>query len=101
MPCARSATRQTNSTARRTTSRRRSAGAQCVECHMPTQTYMLVDPRRDHSLRIPRPDLSLKLGVPNACNQCHPRQGCEMGEGAFYQVVGQQDLLNNRINVRY
>jgi predicted CXXCH cytochrome family protein len=47
------------------------AGARCVECHMPTRTYMVVDARRDHSIRIPRPDLSVKLGVPNACNQCH------------------------------
>ncbi len=48
-----------------------SAGAQCVECHMPTHTYMVVDPRRDHSIRIPRPDLSVKLGTPNACTNCH------------------------------
>ncbi|MEE9149080.1 MAG: tetratricopeptide repeat protein, partial [Candidatus Tectomicrobia bacterium] len=48
-----------------------SSGAKCVSCHMPTRTYMEIDPRRDHSLRIPRPDLSLKLGVPNACTQCH------------------------------
>jgi len=45
--------------------------AQCVECHMPTRTYMMVDVRRDHSIRVPRPDLSTKLGTPNACNQCH------------------------------
>jgi len=32
---------------------------------------MVVDPRHDHSLRIPRPDLSVELGTPNACNQCH------------------------------
>jgi tetratricopeptide (TPR) repeat protein len=38
---------------------------------MPTTTYMVVDPRRDHSLRVPRPDLSVKLGTPNACNECH------------------------------
>jgi len=48
-----------------------STGAQCVECHMPSRTYMVVDPRRDHSMRIPRPDLSIELGVPNACSQCH------------------------------
>ena len=48
-----------------------SEGAQCVNCHMPAKTYMVVDPRRDHSFRIPRPDLSVKLDVPNACNQCH------------------------------
>jgi Tfp pilus assembly protein PilF len=38
---------------------------------MTTATYMVVDARRDHSLRVPRPDLSVKLGVPNACNGCH------------------------------
>jgi predicted CXXCH cytochrome family protein len=43
----------------------------CVSCHMPTHTYMVVDQRHDHSLRIPRPDLSVKLGTPNACNDCH------------------------------
>ena len=32
-----------------------SKGAQCVECHMPEKKYMVVDPRRDHSIRIPRP----------------------------------------------
>ena len=32
---------------------------------------MVVDPRRDHSLRIPRPDLTVKMGTPNACNGCH------------------------------
>jgi len=46
-------------------------GAMCVECHMPEKTYMVVDPRRDHSIRVPRPDLSVKLGTPNACNRCH------------------------------
>lgn len=46
-------------------------GSQCVNCHMPSTTYMAVDPRRDHSLRIPRPDVSVKLGTPNACTGCH------------------------------
>jgi tetratricopeptide (TPR) repeat protein len=53
------------------------AGAQCVACHMPTSTYMQVDPRHDHSLRIPRPDRTLTLGVPNACNQCHMDRGAQ------------------------
>ena len=48
-----------------------SPGARCAECHMPTRTYMVVDARHDHSLRIPRPDLSVALGTPNACNNCH------------------------------
>jgi predicted CXXCH cytochrome family protein len=46
-------------------------GNQCVDCHMPSRVYMGVDARRDHSLRTPRPDLSLKIGTPNACNDCH------------------------------
>lgn len=54
-----------------------SAGAQCVNCHMPETTYMVIDPRRDHSLRIPRPDLSVSLGTPNACSTCHAEQGAE------------------------
>ena len=48
-----------------------SAGALCVNCHMPTKTYMVVDMRRDHSFRVPRPDFSVAYGTPNACNQCH------------------------------
>ncbi len=48
-----------------------SRGASCVECHMPSRHYMIVDPRRDHSLRVPRPDLSVQLGTPNACTACH------------------------------
>ncbi len=46
-------------------------GAECAGCHMPTVSYMVVDPRHDHAMRIPRPDLSEKLGTPNACNDCH------------------------------
>jgi len=46
-------------------------GAQCVDCHMPSRTYMVIDPRRDHRFAIPRPDLSDSLGSPNACVSCH------------------------------
>ncbi len=46
-------------------------GTACVDCHMPAETYMVVDPRRDHSFRVPRPDLSVALGTPNACSGCH------------------------------
>jgi len=48
-----------------------SPGAQCVACHMPSKNYMQIQARPDHSLRIPRPDLSVKIGTPNACTQCH------------------------------
>ena len=48
-----------------------SKGAQCAACHMPTSTYMTVDPRHDHFIRVPRPDLSVQNGTPNACTHCH------------------------------
>jgi tetratricopeptide (TPR) repeat protein len=41
---------------------------------MRDRTYMVVDPRHDHSFRVPRPDLSVTLAVPNACNACHADQ---------------------------
>jgi predicted CXXCH cytochrome family protein len=47
-------------------------GSACVDCHMPSRTYMGIDERRDHRLAVPRPDLSIELGVPNACTAaCH------------------------------
>ncbi len=48
-----------------------SEGARCANCHMPERTYMVVDPRRDHSFRIPRPDLSAAVGSPDPCTGCH------------------------------
>ena len=56
-----------------------SAGALCVNCHMPSKTYMGVDDRRDHSIRVPRPDLSASIGTPNACTQCHADRTAEWG----------------------
>ena len=51
-----------------------STGGSCIACHMPQRNYMVVDPRADHSIRNPRPDLTLRLGVPNACQDCHEDQ---------------------------
>lgn len=48
-----------------------SAGATCVGCHMPERTYMVVDPRRDHRLGVPAPELSAKIGAPDPCISCH------------------------------
>ncbi len=54
-------------------------GANCLDCHMPATKYMVVDPRRDHSWRVPRPDLSMKIGSPNTCNWegCHPDKSAD------------------------
>jgi len=65
----------------------------CVECHMPARVYMGIDERRDHSFRVPRPDLAASIGVPNACNACHldrpPEWAAEamlgMGDGTAAQ----------------
>jgi len=54
-----------------------SEGARCAACHMPATTYMVVDPRHDHSFRIPRPDRGAALGVPDACTRCHADQDAE------------------------
>jgi tetratricopeptide (TPR) repeat protein/copper chaperone CopZ len=48
-----------------------SKGSLCVNCHMPGKIYMGNDLRHDHSFRVPRPDLSVKYGTPNACSNCH------------------------------
>jgi len=48
-----------------------SSGAQCTNCHMPENRYMGVDDRRDHSFKIPRPDISQTFDTPNACIKCH------------------------------
>jgi predicted CXXCH cytochrome family protein len=65
-----------------------SEGARCVACHMPERTYMVVDPRHDHSLRIPRPDLSQRLGTPNACNACHADRDPAWAEAAVARWYG-------------
>ncbi len=65
-------------------------GTQCVECHMPATTYMVVDPRREHSLRIPRPDLTITHGTPNACNGCHIANDAKWAAQAVEQWYGHQ-----------
>jgi tetratricopeptide (TPR) repeat protein len=64
------------------------AGNQCVECHMPATTYMVVDPRRDHSLRVPRPDLTITQGTPNACNGCHSEKDAQWAANVIEQWYG-------------
>jgi len=44
---------------------------------MPSRLYMGVDARRDHSMRIPRPELSLISDAPNACENCHEDRGAD------------------------
>jgi predicted CXXCH cytochrome family protein len=60
----------------------------CASCHMPTRTYMVVDRRHDHSLRVPRPDVSEKLGTSNACNDCHADKTPEWAASAIERWHG-------------
>jgi len=65
------------------------SGTLCINCHMHGQYYMGVDYRRDHSFRVPRPDLSMKYGVPNACNQCHADKSNQWAENYITQWHGE------------
>jgi predicted CXXCH cytochrome family protein len=67
-----------------------SAGAKCASCHIPAKNYMVIDARADHSFRIPRPDLSVKIGTPNACNGCHERNSAQWAADAVAQWYGPQ-----------
>ena len=63
-------------------------GSACIACHMPERTYMVVDPRRDHSLRSPRPDLAVKFGVPDVCTGCHKVRGPAWAESQIQKWYG-------------
>lgn len=43
----------------------------CVDCHMPTTTYMARDVRHDHGFTVPDPALTVSHDVPSACDRCH------------------------------
>jgi tetratricopeptide (TPR) repeat protein len=63
-------------------------GAQCVNCHMVGQFYMGNDYRRDHSFRNPRPDLTISIGTPNACNDCHTDKTVAWSQGFIEKWYG-------------
>lgn len=65
-------------------------GAQCISCHMPGRYYMEVDFRHDHSFRVPRPDLSVRFGSPNACNDCHQDKSAEWAARAVEKWHGEE-----------
>src|SRR5690625_4470052 len=62
--------------------------SQCINCHMPGRYYMEVDFRRDHSFRVPRPDLSVEFDTPNACNDCHGEQSPQWAADAIERWYG-------------
>ncbi len=67
--------------------------ANCVSCHMPTRNYMVVHARLDHSIRVPRPDLSARLGTPDACSTCHAGKSAAWAAGATAKWYGHADSI--------
>ncbi len=66
------------------------SGAQCEQCHMPGRNYMGIDYRPDHSFRIPRPDLTVEMSVPNACDRCHVDKPTQWSVDAVAKWYGQR-----------
>lgn len=65
-----------------------SEGALCKNCHMPQTTFMGNDSRHDHTFRVPRPDLSVQYGTPNACNKCHTDKSAQWAANAIDKWYG-------------
>ncbi|AUC20765.1 hypothetical protein BTO15_00945 [Polaribacter sejongensis] len=69
-------------------------GAKCINCHMTGRFYMGNDFRRDHSFRVPRPDLSVKYGNPNACSGCHTDKDDVWAAENFTKLFGEVDSIH-------
>ena len=65
-----------------------SSGAQCVNCHMPSTTYMNIDERRDHSFQIPRPALSKEINSPDPCTSCHTDNSQDWASEKITELFG-------------
>ena len=63
----------------------------CLNCHMTGKMYMSRDFRRDHSFRIPRPDLTKKFSTPNACSSCHSEKNIDWVVSSFNRLFKKPD----------
>jgi len=73
-------------------------GSKCVDCHMPVNTYMQRDGRRDHGFTSPDPLLTIEHGIPNACNRCHTDQTPQWANEWTQKWYG--DKMNRRTRDR-
>jgi predicted CXXCH cytochrome family protein len=64
--------------------------ADCRACHMPARNYMVVDARRDHGFKVPRPDESVAFGTPNACTSCHADKPASWAAAAVTRWYGSE-----------
>jgi tetratricopeptide (TPR) repeat protein len=63
---------------------------------MRTTTYMVVDPRYDHSFRVPRVDYTLEYGIPNACTTpCHADKSVAWSNDAVVKWYGPERQRGN------
>ena len=62
--------------------------SECKSCHMPSKVYMGNNTRYDHIFRVPRPDLSVKYGTPNACTSCHNNKTNQWAANAVVKWYG-------------
>jgi predicted CXXCH cytochrome family protein len=62
--------------------------ADCRACHMTVRNYMVVDARRDHAFKVPRPDESVAFGTPNACASCHADRPASWAAAAVTKWYG-------------
>jgi len=67
-----------------------SDGWLCEKCHMPGKRYMGIDYRLDHSIRVPRPDLTVEAGLPNSCGMegCHDDKSDAWSADAYRKWYG-------------
>lgn len=59
------------------------AGAMCVDCHMPEQTFMTIDRRREHSFSIP---VITPNNPNNECLACHQDKDEAWSRAAFAEL---------------
>lgn len=75
----------------------KSAGARCVNCHMPATLYMQRDARRDHSFPIPTPDLAETAAVPDACTGCHTARTAAWASEQLEEWFGTPDSSRSQL----
>ena len=67
---------------------------------MPDSTYMARDNRRDHSLNIPDPALSVELGIPNSCTMCHKDRDDSWAAETLARAIPRQKMEERRPRTR-
>ena len=70
-------------------------GSECISCHMPETTYMVIDDRADHSFIIPRPELSQLIGAPDPCTTCHEDQDHDWAQRAINEWHPNSKMQND------